>query len=456
MNEMTDLPHDLLSFKTDFDDIIVTATEAESEMTDQAVNYLLDEIIKKKKELHDPRHRCNRFFGEIRDLLIAQCGLFFSIRTLERKYHYLKRHFDTLCQNNSRASADWPYFDKMMEIFAEELHIEDAPTMASLYPALPLPKSALPMTQGAREDNGKLAGDSPQQEDAKPSMESQEEEVKETTWNHAVVLDFLKICVQKKDRFWDPAHRRRDIFIDIQNEMQAKGYTFKLAALDRKLKNLKTCYHISAQSVRKKTTIRNGRTRWPYFEELDKLYNGFKESKVARKKSGRKASKMDNTVVRRRCRRQRFSTTKVEPPEETSNLDGNPTSTAKYRPIRCKPEPIEHYHVPAPDAYESDNNRRDSFSPGDFDSLIEDDETRTEEDLGTEADQSTKTTTTANDIADDLEFAQRMLALEERRTIATEQLLLQLKESNRLRQKKIEFNRKKLSYLIARAKRKEF
>ncbi|XP_055849829.1 uncharacterized protein LOC129914542 [Episyrphus balteatus] len=470
MNEIIEVPFEMLASNNPFQVPIkdINTTEDEPEWTTTTTFYFLDEVLKKKKELHDPKHRCTKYYGEIRDILLDKWSLHFTIRDLEKKFHCLKRNFDILCVNRDRNGGapkrpvNWPFFDKMMEIFAEELDIEDCPTMASLYPELPLPRTALPQ----KKDDS--LGDC-FTEDDQETANGEVEKTKQSMWTHKAVVDFLEECIERKDALWDPNIVRNEVFTEISEKLKKMGYTFTPDSLDCKLKNLKYSYKMRTS----KSTGKRKHYPWPYFEQLHSLYNGYVNKKPS----------SNSGVKRRRSRRSRIGNNPGEDKkikkEETIPSSDDLTTSKNFRKLLPKPDPFQQFHLPAPNASQTktENLWNDNIveikcpiSPGDLDySALDDDNTierlddeilqsieRIDEETPTPKQNIQSTKKSLEDAKEEYEFAKKMLALEERRTIAIEKVLEELVKSNSIRERKLKFNQSKLLHLKTRAKRKQF
>lgn len=437
-------------------------TQLESEWNDQAMFCLLEEILKKKKEFHDPRRRSNKFYGQISELLIANSQLYFSPGNIERKFRALKRSFDLLCQHirtEPERSINWPFFEKMMQIFAEELEIEDAPTMASLYPDLPLPRTAIPQ----KHENDLITESQSEQEHEKSTISKEKNTSKHKTaafMSHKANIDFINECIREKKSLLDPYYPRKDVITLISQRMEEKGHFFPPETLDYKLKNLRRRYCQSVLKLRKKNPInmKNGYP-WPYFNLMDSLY-GSDEIKRKKKKPCRLRKKIKTTEIIKPVESEcDFVDCDVE--DKTNNLN--------FRKIQPKTEAFQQLDLPAPDLSPQETNfeiSNEEFDYIDNENKFEADECLTE--AATTADipvmkvleevssEETEEVKEADDSSSEevCEFVRKMLEIEERRTRAVEGLLKELEESNRIRDKKLRFNQIKLSHLKARAKRK--
>lgn len=445
MNNPTDFSHETYEDYHDEDTKTANSTTTNDEWTTQATFYLLEEILLKKWELHDPKHRYEKFYNSIRELLLVR-GIDFTPRAIMKKFRSLKRTFDLLIQNKDREPKNWVFFDKMMEIFAEEMAIEDAPTMASLYPPLPLPKSALP--QKNCEINSPVY-----QSDSDEYLEdtSNKQKIPETVWSHKVVMDFLTECVAEREAFTDPGRPFSTILVKVSERLTEKGYNLPVEMLNRKLTGLRLSY-------KKFCLHRKNKERYPYFDQMNLIFNGW-----ASRRNGPKTE-----VIKRRSRR--AARTKKEPaPKEEKPVVAQMSyfedvvaaanaTTSNFRKILPKPDPFQQLDVMAVigdgeltteiERLDSDYKDPVDFGQPEIECLQEEE---VEEEF---EDKFVPQASVSSAPGFDLEFARKLLAQEERRTLVTESLLAEMEESNAIREKKLEFKKLRLAQLKARAKRK--
>lgn len=446
MNNTTDFPHETYEDYHDEDTKNANST-GDQEWTKQATFYLLEEILLKKWELHDPKHRYEKFYNSIRELLLVR-GIDFTPRAIMKKFRSLKRTFDLLIQNKDREPKNWVFFDKMMEIFAEEMAIEDAPTMASLYPPLPLPKSALPQRNCEiaspiyQSDSDEFFDDTT----AATPDKANKQKLSETVWSHKVVVDFLAECVAEREAFNDPGRSFSRILVKVSERLKDKGYNLPVETLHRKLTGLRMSYKKFCLYSKKKEG-------YPYFDQLNLIFNGWA--------SRRSSAKSD--VIKRRTRRSARTKKETKPKEDKPAkvqmsyfedvVTAAVATTSNFRKILPKPDPFQQLDVTADvgDEFCTEIERLDS----DFKDPVEFAEIECLQEAEDELESKfVPQASVSSEPGFDLEFARKLLALEERRTLVTEALVAEMEESNAIREKKLEFKKLRLAQLKARAKRK--
>ncbi|KYQ49653.1 hypothetical protein ALC60_11274 [Trachymyrmex zeteki] len=93
------------------------------------------------------------------------------------------------------------------------------------------------------------------------------------TWTVRSTKLLLKLFKERKIKFRNPKIRKRTLWTDIMKEMQKMGYTdVNEDILDRKLRNLKKTYR-TIKDNNKKTSTGRGRITWEYYDTFEDIFS---------------------------------------------------------------------------------------------------------------------------------------------------------------------------------------
>ena len=161
---------------------------------------------------------------------------------------------------------------RQLRAYSDRNASQQHPGASNYMPFAPLYQPGLTVYNTASSNENQSDSSSPSLCEPAGSTRGDDITAQKKMWLKEQVICLIETYAKKKDDFWNPRIRNKDIWSDISNEMQAQGHvTCDAKSCETKFKNLKRSY-TACIDHNKKTG--NDRKKCAFYYELNSILYG--------------------------------------------------------------------------------------------------------------------------------------------------------------------------------------